>query len=299
MKRERDFDDEEELNPTEKIKTEPHIGEDFEDEQGFLKMDNADRKVWLVKVPKFLFDKWNDIKDDGIDYGKLKIRNVPNSKAQIDVTMELDDRFSQDVPKNYKLQFTNYSPKTGVIPTNEYIFTDNGKGAGYSVEGIVHNEATISPIVDDHYRKIMQKRTLAASKPRRQTQVLDENSEKEAFRMTSNESNSFVMQPIRKKTVQEKRERLPREEVISLIFQAYEKYEYWNFSGLVDYTNQPQTYLKEILSEVGQLNKRGSYVGMWQLKPEFRHRKLDEDGNPIVGTSNVEGEAASTSNESK
>jgi len=52
----------------------------------------------------------------------------PNSKSPFDVTLELNDRFSQDIPKNYKLQFTNYSPEKGVMPTNEYIFTDNGKG---------------------------------------------------------------------------------------------------------------------------------------------------------------------------
>ncbi|OUM61630.1 hypothetical protein PIROE2DRAFT_45046 [Piromyces sp. E2] len=254
------------------------MGDEFEDEQGYLKMDNADRKVWLVKVPKFLFDKWSKVTEEGIDYGQLKIKNVPNSKSVIDVTLELDDRFSQDLPKNYKLQFTNYSPKTGVIPTNEYIFTDNGKGAGVSVEGIVHNEATISPIVDEHYKKIMQNRTLAASKPKRQTQVLDEENEKRAHRMTSNDGTSFDMQPIRKgtKTVQEKRERLPRNEVLTLLFQAFDKYDYWNFSGLVDYTHQPQTFLKEILGDIGQLNKRGPYVGMWQLKSEYRNKKKEE-----------------------
>jgi transcription initiation factor TFIIF subunit beta len=277
MKRSRDFDDDDDdLNPTEKIKTDPLLmGDDFEDEQGYLKMDNADRKVWLVKVPKFLFEKWSKVSEEGVDLGQLKIKNIPSLKS-IDVTLELDDKFSKDLPKNYKLQFTNYSPKTGVIPTNEYIFTDNGKGAGVSVEGIVHNEATISPIVDEHYRKIMQNRTEAASKPKRQTQVLDEENEKRAHRMTSNDGNSFAMQPIRKKTVQEKRERLPRSEVLSLLFQAFEKYDYWNFSGLVDYTHQPQTFLKEILGEIGVLNKRGPNVGLWQLKSELRNKSKEE-----------------------
>jgi len=280
MKRSRDFDDDDDddLNPTEKVKTDPLLmGDEFEDEQGYLKMDNADRKVWLVKVPKFLFDKWSNVTMEGVEYGKLKIKNnEPNSKSTIDVTLELDDRFSQDIPKNYKLQFTNYSPRTGVIPTNEYVFTDNEKGAGVSIEGIVHNEATISPIVDEHYKKIMQNRTLAASKPKRQTQVLTVENEKRAHRMTSNDGSSFTMQPVRKKTVQEKRERLPREEVITLLFQAFEKYDYWNFSGLVDFTHQPQPYLKEILGDIGLLNKRGPYVGMWQLKSEYRNKKKED-----------------------
>jgi len=278
MKRSREYeDDDENLNPATKIKTEPLlIGDEFEDEQGYLKMDNAERKVWLVKVPKFLFDKWSKTTEEGIDYGKLKINNVPNSKSSIDVTLELDDKFSQDLPKNYKLQFTNYSSKTGVVPTNEYIFTDNGKGAGVSIEGIVYNEATISPIVDDHYKKIMQARTKAASQPKRQTLVLDEENEKKAHRMTSNDGNSFAMQPVRKKTFQEKRERLPRKEVLSLLFEAFEQYPYWNFNGLVDYTHQPQSYLKEILGDIAELNRRGSFVGTWHLKSEYRNKNKDE-----------------------
>jgi len=39
----------------------------------------------------------------------------------------------------------------------------------------------------------MQNRTEAASKPKRQTQVLDEENEKRAHRMTSNDGNSFAM----------------------------------------------------------------------------------------------------------
>jgi len=279
MKRSRDFDDDDDdiddLNPTEKAKTDL-MADEFEDEPGYLKLDNADRKVWLVKVPKFLFDKWSSVKEEGIDYGKLKIKNTPNSKTAIDVTLELDDRFSEDLPKNYKLQFTNYSPKTGVIPTNEFIFTDNEKGAGYSIEGIVHNEATISPIVDEHYKRIMQNRTLAASKPKRQTQIMNVEDEKKAHRMISNDGNSFAIQPNRKKITQEKRERLPRDEVITLLFQAFEKYDHWNFKGLLEYTRQPQSYLKEILSDIGQLIKRGPYNSTWQLKKEYRNQQRDE-----------------------
>jgi len=80
MKRSRDYDDDDDdddFNPTEKAKTDSLlIGEDLDDEQGYLKMDNADRKIWLVKLPKFLFDQWTSITEEGIDCGKLKIKNL-------------------------------------------------------------------------------------------------------------------------------------------------------------------------------------------------------------------------------
>jgi len=76
MKRSRDYDDDvDDGNATQKVKTEL-MADEFEDEPGYLKLDNAERKVWLVKVPKFLFDKWKEVKEEGIDYGTLKIKNV-------------------------------------------------------------------------------------------------------------------------------------------------------------------------------------------------------------------------------
>jgi len=80
MKRSRDsynskiMDD---FNPARKIKSESlGIGDNSKDKNGYLNMDNAKNKVWLVKVPKFLFDKWNDDTKNGIDCGKLKIKKV-------------------------------------------------------------------------------------------------------------------------------------------------------------------------------------------------------------------------------
>ncbi len=74
-----------------------------------------------------------------------------------------------------------------------------------------------------------------------------------------------------KKIVKEKRQRLPHDDVIALLFQAYAEHQYWNFKGLAEYTHQPQTYLKEILGEIAQLVKRGSYSGTYELKEEYKN----------------------------
>lgn len=68
----------------------------------------------------------------------------------------------------------------------------------------------------------------------------------------------------------DKRERLPREELLNLIFQAFAKYEHWTLKSLVENTKQPQVWLKEVLQEVAILNKRGPYMGSYSLKSEFR-----------------------------
>ena len=62
---------------------------------------------------------------------------------------------------------------------------------------------------------------------------------------------------------------MPRNELIDILFAEFEKFPYWTFKGIAERTQQPHAYLKEILSEVCNLNKRGPYSGMYQLKPEY------------------------------
>jgi transcription initiation factor TFIIF subunit beta len=65
---------------------------------------------------------------------------------------------------------------------------------------------------------------------------------------------------------------MPRNELMDLLFAAFDKFPYWSFKGIVEHTKQPNQYLKEILAEICILNKRGPYAGNYQLKPEFKQR---------------------------
>ena len=37
--------------------------------------DAIDKKVWLVKVPKFVADKWAEIHEEGVELGRVRIYN--------------------------------------------------------------------------------------------------------------------------------------------------------------------------------------------------------------------------------
>lgn len=71
----------------------------------------------------------------------------------------------------------------------------------------------------------------------------------------------------------EKATRMPRNELMDILFAAFDKYPYWSFKGILEHTNQPTQYLKEVLTEICILNKRGPYAGNYQLKPEFKDRE--------------------------
>jgi transcription initiation factor TFIIF subunit beta len=46
--------------------------------------------------------------------------------------------------------------------------------------------------------------------------------------------------------------------------------------GLREVTNQPEAYLKQVLEEIGIMNRSGPYNGKWSIKPEFKNTRSSE-----------------------
>lgn len=70
--------------------------------------------------------------------------------------------------------------------------------------------------------------------------------------------------------------RLPRNELLDMLFSAFEQFEYWNMKSLRAHTQQPEGYLRMVLSDIAQLNKRGPYAGHYSLLEEYK-KKRDGD----------------------
>ena len=91
---------------------------------------------------------------------------------------------------------------------------------------------------------------------------------------------------------------MPRNELMDVLFAAFERYPYWSFKGIVEHTKQPSQYLKEVLQEICILNKRGPYASNYQLKPEYKQRpsaaELESAAN---ATKDDEGSGASSGDE--
>lgn len=56
--------------------------------------------------------------------------------------------------------------------------------------------------------------------------------------------------------MQDKMTRMPRPELIELIFSCFRRQEHWSLTALREYTQQPVVYLKEVLNEVCTYNKK-------------------------------------------
>ncbi|GFR80556.1 general transcription factor IIF subunit 2-like [Elysia marginata] len=122
------------------------------------------------------------------------------------------------------------------------------------VEGKVMQRAECHPIVDSNYRLMKKEQMQAHNTPQRQMKNEDKKS---------------------KKT--EKRSRAEKDKVMDILFNAFEKHQFYNIKDLMGITKQPVPYLKEILKEICNYNVTAPHKHMWELKPEFRHYKTSED----------------------
>lgn len=64
--------------------------------------------------------------------------------------------------------------------------------------------------------------------------------------------------------------RMPRNELLDLLFTHFEQAPYWAIKSLTEHVKQPQVYLKEVLADIAMLVPRGPYQGMWTLREEFK-----------------------------
>jgi transcription initiation factor TFIIF subunit beta len=131
-------------------------------------------------------------------------------------------------------------------------------------------------MIDDDYRRIMQMRTqlAAANNSSRVTKIIsDKQAKSKSMVATAGHQWDVQSRFTKKKVVVDKRERMPKNDLLDLIFHVFQDKEIYNFKELQDKTQQPSQWLKEILNEVCILGKGGLNNGMYQLKPEYIQKK--------------------------
>lgn len=187
------------------------------------------------------------------------------------------------------------SPATvGGTPTSSGDVKPN-VAAGSS--GTDSNAAAFTP----EYREILRRRKDEASKPRRTVKMLDE-SQSAANNLLAagmgqghlrgkagQQPASFIVNQgdsgpsgrgqggARSTASKDKFARIPKNELLDLLFGCYERYTYWTLRALREETRQPEAYLREVLSGIADQHKRGPYVGQWSLKAEYIQQRKEEE----------------------
>ena len=64
--------------------------------------------------------------------------------------------------------------------------------------------------------------------------------------------------------------RMPRNQLLDLLFRLFGERETWPIKLLREKTQQPELFLKETLSDIAFLHRSGEHNGTWELKENFK-----------------------------
>lgn len=229
--------------------------------------------VWLVKVPKYLSQQWAKSTGRG-EVGKLRIAKN-QGKTEVSFTLNEELTNIQDTggksttvkaPRDHPFTMQSVGGQTLAV------FTESSSDK-LALEGVVVQRAECRPAVSENYMKLKRLQIEESSKPVRLSQQL-EKAVTTNYKPVAN--HIYNVEYDKKKKEEGKRARADKQQVLDMLFSAFEKHQYYNIKDLVDITKQPVTYLKEILRDIGVYNVKGTHKNTWELMPEYRHYQGEE-----------------------
>ncbi|XP_030231984.1 general transcription factor IIF subunit 2 isoform X4 [Gadus morhua] len=228
--------------------------------------------VWLVKVPKYLSQQWAKAAGRG-EVGKLRI-SKNQGKAEVAFTLN-EDLTAIDGSGDKRVHAPRDHPFSMQTVGGQMlaVFTETPSDK-VALEGVVVQRAECRPAVNDSYMKLKRMQLEESIKPLRLSQQLDKPVTSNYKPVANHASN---LEYDRKKKEEGKRARVDKQQVLDMLFSAFEKHQYYNIKDLVDITKQPVTYLKEILRDIGNYNVKGTHKNTWELRPEYRHYQAEEE----------------------
>lgn len=210
------------------------------------KITETKRKIFLVKVPKYLGEQIRNMKNNA-SVGTISFSN----NISVDFVNKI-------VPNNYNVSLKNETEKYAVD-----LFSEN----------IIANECThflnITPVMDAKYFEFKKKYN--AQKPaERSTRALEHFAEMKKGEKYANLKEMEAFAKKKKAQLQiKKRERLDKPDVIDILFKAFEKHTNWTVKDLSDFSGQPIAYIQEIIGEIAVLDKT-DYRNTYVLKEQFK-----------------------------
>ncbi|CAI0382974.1 unnamed protein product [Linum tenue] len=248
---------------------------------GVLETAKADRAVWLMKCPLVVAKSWqaHAASSDSQPVAKVVVSLDPlQADEPPQFRMEMADSETENLPKSYSLNMTK-----DFVPMS--IFSEPNTGGMVAVEGKVDHKFDLKPHNEniEEYGRLCRERTNKSMIRTRQIQVIDDNRGMHMRPMpgmlgliSSNSKEKRKPQPVKQTEV--KRTRRDRGELEDIMFKLFERQPNWALKQLVQETDQPAQFLKEILNELCVYNKRGSNQGTYELKPEYKKSAVPEPG---------------------
>ncbi|KAK8745450.1 hypothetical protein OTU49_000191 [Cherax quadricarinatus] len=202
-----------------------------------LDVTSCSRGLWLVKIPKYMREKWAEC--GGCDAGKLKIAKVPGKIPT--VTFASSEQLLEDGKIAHEHKFILHSVKEmtlgvfsqtvsaanpdAVVPETEKLL----------MEGQVIQKFECQPVVDKNYLDQKRAAVLKAAQPNRKAEFIDR--PVHVYRPISHHKHTIDSEL--KKKAEGKKARDDKDKVMEMLYAAFEKHQYYNIKDLQKITKQP------------------------------------------------------------
>ena len=76
-----------------------------------LDTDGGNRRIWMVKVPKFLLERWQSVEQDNVELGRLRVyhKKDDNGQERISVVLPPNKPNEEPIPTEYYMTIQNKS----------------------------------------------------------------------------------------------------------------------------------------------------------------------------------------------
>ncbi|KAF8621292.1 hypothetical protein AX15_007890 [Amanita polypyramis BW_CC] len=281
-----------------------HDDDSQPDPDEHLMLDQGNGRVWLVKIPKFLMERWSAINADDVHLATIRVYthavNPHTKKPRIILSLPpaadgttTPTPESSNQPTVYELEMVNDSVENQIVvaerPKDPSLsasataaaLTTNTRARTTILTGRIKHECNLRPAFSASYRKQMRERHMKYNTRTRQIRMIEEagvpGGRGGVNRLSSGVGvgaggafGDLKTKPKPTKGTFERMARMPRNQLLDQIFMLFREPTRWGIKALRERTQQPEAYLKEVLSEVAFLHRSGEYNGLWELKDNFK-----------------------------
>jgi len=251
-----------------------------------IMLESGQGRVWLVKIPKFLMERWSKFDAEGVQLAKIRIYDVPPGAApRIIVLVPSDDGGDDDI---YELDMVNQDVHNQVVVAERAKATSGtGRARTTIMTGKVKHECNLRPRMTGRYERRLTARGVAAKSEKAVRVGLMDGARagRGGGKMLSSgiSSASGFADLTRTKVKPQKGQyermaRMPRNQLLDALFTLFREREQWAIKLLREKTQQPEVYLKEVLSEIATLHRSGEFNGTWELMPSFKGDGIKGEG---------------------
>lgn len=264
----------------------PVVDDDAYEDTQDLDTTNQDQKVMLVRLPEYLMAKLRENGDElnGAELGRVFIPQGDSQKFR--VLLNSRNESLNRLPKRYDMTVTNPNLKNVFVLKEQDV--KRRKDANGGVTKRTKRTALIGHAVNDcvmtadsndpNYRYVLQQRKLMElPDQQRQTTLLENTSGVggSKYGVTLKQQKESWLKPAQRRqlarqNIENRAIRADRNELLDMLFRAFETQPFWTIKQLKERTHQPDVYLRSVLDTIAVQNKRGPYAGKYGLKEEYK-----------------------------